>query len=138
MAGRTPDIAGMMLELSRIMRRCHSGAKGVNFLRSHALFLLHDRGPVTLTEFASVMNVSPSTASVFVGRLQKLKLVIRAKNPRNKRQVVISLSPAGRKAVRDAESRKQAVIAEIFSVLPAKDLADLERILGRLLATHHP
>ncbi len=137
MTNRDSDIAGMMLELSRLIRRKHAQSKGVNFLRSHALCFITDHGSVTLTEFSKGMNISPSTASVFIGRLEKLKLVVRTKNPANKRQVHINLSAMGKKAVKDTDRRKQKILADLFSVLSDKDRNDLNKILSTILLSHN-
>jgi DNA-binding MarR family transcriptional regulator len=136
MVENSSDISGMMIELSRMIKRACEHSTNVNLLRIHALTFIEDHENVTLTDFAKGMNISPSTASVFVSRLERMKLVKHTKDPNNRRKVQIQLSVAGKRAVTDANKKKKKVLTKIFASLSAKERDDLSTIFSKLLRAH--
>ncbi|NUP38640.1 MAG: MarR family transcriptional regulator, partial [Streptomyces sp.] len=64
-----------------------------------ALVVLDTCGPVKLVALAATLGVNPSTALRMVERLESVGLIDRKTNPDNRREVILSLTPAGRDLV---------------------------------------
>ncbi len=58
------------------------------------MFILRKHGPCPVSDVAEFLEVSPPTASEHIDRLVEAGLVERRTNPRDRRQVLVSLSPA--------------------------------------------
>lgn len=102
---------------------------------------LLDHGPLTTQELAQRLEVAPPTVSTMVHALAEHDLVSRARDGADQRQVWISLSETGRRAVEDERGRVMAVFLARFRQLPPEDREVIERAipaLERLLATDPP
>ncbi|KJK47094.1 hypothetical protein UK23_21410 [Lentzea aerocolonigenes] len=85
------------------------------------LVVLDSRGPMKLTTLAEILDVNPSTATRMVDRLFSSELVARQQNPASRREVVIELTPAGRKIVRSVTRRRRTAIGKIVQRMPERD-----------------
>ena len=70
------------------------------------LVLLDSRGAMKLTTIADLLDVNPSTATRMVDRLVTTEMVARQQNPATRREVVIELTPEGRRVVRGVTRRR--------------------------------
>ncbi|HJP80264.1 MAG TPA: MarR family transcriptional regulator [Pseudonocardiaceae bacterium] len=82
------------------------------------LVVLSTRGAVKLMQVAEQLGVAPSTATRMVDRLVSTGLVDREINPNSRREVVLSLSPAGQAVVRQVTQRRRRDIARIVGRMP--------------------
>lgn len=64
-----------------------------------------------------------------IDRLLVAELVSRGDNPANRREVVLSLTPAGRRIVRRVTARRRQEIKRIVERMPATHRAGLVRAL---------
>jgi DNA-binding MarR family transcriptional regulator len=98
------------------------------------LISLAIEGPGTVSELAERMDMTPAHASLVVGELARAGLVDREHDERDRRLIVVSLSPDARTAV--AEMRKRHA-APLLKFLGELDEAEADRFidhLSRLLA----
>ncbi|KUL45982.1 MarR family transcriptional regulator [Streptomyces sp. NRRL F-4489] len=96
------------------------------------LVMLHSQGPVKLAALAASLQVSPSTALRMIDKLQATGLVDRRVNPRNRREVVLRLTAAGRHLVERVLARRYEEIGTIVARLPAEERTGLIRALRAL------
>lgn len=99
-----------------------------------ALATLGSRGPLTLGRMAEIENVTPSTITRLVDRLEELKLARRAPHAEDRRVWKIQLTPKGRHVVRDIHERRNAFLAERLSALPDESLESLPELVDMLKA----
>ncbi|MFI2644026.1 MarR family winged helix-turn-helix transcriptional regulator [Streptomyces sp. NPDC018610] len=99
-----------------------------------ALVVLNTCGPVKLVVLAGTLGVNPSTALRMVSRLEALDLVDRRTNPANRREVVLSLTPAGHELVGRVLTHRRAEIRTLVQRLPAEERAVLVPALHALTA----
>ena len=103
----------------------------MSFVRAKALLKLMG-GPLTMRELATRLATDPPYVSVVVDDLARRGLVERSTHTDDRRVKVVSLTPAGIEAaaVGDAIQNQPP---EVFQRLSSEDLANLERILTRLV-----
>src|SRR5689334_5619004 len=77
------------------------------------LVVLACRGPQRAVDLAGELNVSPSTATRMCDRLVRKQLVRRARPAGNRREVQVTLTPAGRDLVGRVTARRRAAINRI-------------------------
>ena len=94
-----------------------------------ALSTIEQRGPLTLGELAAHERVRPPTVTAAVGRLEERGLVLRRPDPDDGRVVRVEVTPAGRRLLARARSRKTAFLTKRLAALDEHDLQVLQDAL---------
>ncbi len=100
-----------------------------------ALGTLHRHGPLTPSELAAHERVQPPSMTRILTTLEQAGLLTRTDHPTDGRQVLVSVSGAGKAMLREDRQRRDAWLAQRMRDLPADDLAALRRaaeVLDRL------
>lgn len=92
----------------------------VTLTQFRVLVVLDAHGPTRLNQLAARLDVTPSTALRTVDRLVAAELVDRRDNERDRREVVIQLTPAGQDVVREVTIRRRMAIEEIARQMPVE------------------
>lgn len=136
---RHKDIAGMTLELGRLIRKemakkcsCPEGP-----VRLQALQFLAEQPGVTMSAFAEAMQISPSTATELVDRLSRAMFVKRSFDKKNRRIVRLAITPKGMAVFAKYQKEKQKVLKAMFSTLSSADRKKLESIFSKILTHSH-
>lgn len=90
---------------------------------------------LTPTELSQSTLLTPGAMTHRINRLEAAGLVLRETDPDDRRGVWVSLSPSGIDLVDRAIETRFAEAESAVKDLPARDRAQLERILRRLLST---
>ncbi|HEQ60751.1 MAG TPA: MarR family transcriptional regulator [Firmicutes bacterium] len=70
------------------------GALDISGTQLFALLVLRERGSVTITELAQILEVSPPSASAMVDRLVEKGILTRQHSREDRRKVLVQVSPA--------------------------------------------
>ncbi len=95
------------------------------------LITLSNRGPLTVSTIAAIAGVSQPTASRIIDGLEKGKTVQR--KARDGRQVVVSLTPSGRRAARRLQQSRAETGRRLLKTLGQDDRKTFARLIDRLL-----
>lgn len=132
------DLAGMTMELGRLIRKKMQQEKNApSPIRLHALGFLEEHPGIRMSAFASLMKVSPSTATAVVDRLVSTGLVKRSLDPANRRIVCLRLTEKGKTTAATHASCKAKILHDIFGALKPTDRKELARIFRTLLDRIH-
>jgi len=94
------------------------------------LVVLDTQGPSSLARLAEALEVNSSTAMRMVDRLAAAGMAEKIPSPDSRREVVLSLTPAGRGIVREVTEHRLAAIARTVRAIPADQR-------GHLIAALH-
>lgn len=94
---------------------------------------LRDAGQTTPSELAQAVSLSQATITGILDRLEARGLVARARNPRDKRRVLVQLTAQGRAAVEAAPLPLQARFAARLAKLTDEERAQIEHVLARIV-----
>jgi DNA-binding MarR family transcriptional regulator len=83
-----------------------------------ALVVLASRGPQRGVDLAAELGVNPSTATRLIDRLVRADLVDRRPLESDRRAVLVTLRPAGRRLVTTVNRRRRTEVARIVAALP--------------------
>jgi len=98
-----------------------------------ALAWLEDRGPLSPGELATLERVRPQSIGQTVDTLAKRGWIKRTPHPDDRRQIVLSLTPAGRAAVHRGRTIRQAWFTEAMTTrLNAEERRTLIAAIGLL------
>jgi MarR family transcriptional repressor of emrRAB len=88
----------------------------------------------SIDELRRVLDLSHSGGVRIVGRLVARGLVARETDPADRRAVRLHLTADGRRTARRLLASRQEALTELLAPLGQREMADLERLLERLLA----
>jgi DNA-binding MarR family transcriptional regulator len=97
-----------------------AAAEDTTIAQYRALVVLASRGPQRMTDLASALDVTPSTAGRMCDRLLRKGLIRRHRARADRRAVQVSVTAAGRAVVDTATQRRRALLAGILGKLPAR------------------
>lgn len=83
------------------------------------LVMVHTRGPLNLAAVADGLEVNPSNASRTVDRLIKAGLLDRRDSPVDRRNVILTLTDAGRQLVGKVTRHRRVAIERVLRKMPA-------------------
>jgi DNA-binding MarR family transcriptional regulator len=114
-----PAAVEAVLDVSRRVISPGSEAGEPTAAQRRALGLLASRRQWRLADLAGALGVAPSSAGRMCDRLARQGLVLARRASRDRRAVLISVTPAGRKAAEEAEGRQRALAAGFLARFPA-------------------
>jgi len=85
-----------------------------------ALVVLASRGPQRVIDISTELEVTPSTGTRMCDRLVRKGLIRRYRTPTDRRQVRLTLTPAGRHLVQQVTTRRRDVLVTIVASMPAE------------------
>lgn len=104
---------------------------GVSMAHMHVMWLLEHHGELQMTRLAEMLDVSMSSATGIVDRMEERGLIERARVPDDRRVVEVRLTPGGVQALETIEAIKQDRLRNILGRL---DSAELAGVAGALAA----
>jgi DNA-binding MarR family transcriptional regulator len=107
----------------------------VTLTQYRSLVVLASRGPQGVAALAEAVAVTSPTASRMCERLVRKGLVTRRADRRDRRQVRIALSPAGRQLVDSVTSRRRAEIEQLVAAIPLASRTEVVEALRHLSET---
>jgi DNA-binding MarR family transcriptional regulator len=128
-----------VLTASRVLiavttRSLGAAAEDTTIAQYRALVVLASRGPQRMVDLAVALGVTPSTAGRMCDRLVRKGLIRRHRARADRREVLVSVTAAGRQVVDQATARRRALLAEILGRLPAEQQAAVAAALRAFAA----
>ncbi len=132
-AGFVEALAAVEAEMLAI-RRTIAAVCGVSVSSTYVLTELARRGGhAHPRDIAAALYLSSGTTTSMLDRLEQVGLVCRAADEDDRRSVLITLSPAGRRVLDDARDHFGDIIDEVLSPVVAAGLASSLTQLAREL-----
>ncbi|GAA0953299.1 MarR family transcriptional regulator [Actinocorallia libanotica] len=104
--------------------------EGVTLPQFRMLSSLSVQGPMKLSALADLLGVNPSTALRMAERLVLAQLITRRVNPRNRREILLGLAPAGHRVVADVTARRHEEISQVVARLDPEQRTALIQALA--------
>ncbi len=130
------DFVTALLTVSRVLvgvaARSLSEIEGTVTVTQFRTLVVLDghRDGVNLNSLAERLEVATSTAVRMIDRLLAAGLVTRQENPADRREVLLGLTPDGRRIVRTVTARRRKQIARIVKAMPNERRSELLEALS--------
>ncbi|WP_039795108.1 MarR family winged helix-turn-helix transcriptional regulator [Nocardia araoensis] len=130
------DVRALAGELSLAVVRLTRHLRGrradsqISLTQLSALATLAREGAMTPGALAAKERVQPPSMTRVIASLTDLDLVERNPHPTDGRQIIVSLSPAGRALIADEASAREAWMTERLSTLTEEQLVVLTRAVA--------
>jgi DNA-binding MarR family transcriptional regulator len=133
------DVVDAVLTASRVLvaiaaRSLADAGEEVTLTQYRALVVLASRGPQGVAALAEAVAVTPPTASRLCDRLVRKGLVRRRTDRRDRRQVRIALTEAGRRLIDTVSARRRDEIAALLEGFSPEERQSVAAALHRLAA----
>jgi len=129
--GVTPSVvATKVMETAPLVmyflrRNARRRSKAVSIAQLRVLACLNNCPGSSLSQVAESLGVTNATASALIDRLVRNGLVDRSDDPRERRRVILSLTPAGKEQFLAVRQLGLAEIADLLADLPARKLEQI-------------
>lgn len=130
----TAELAGeIKLLVGRLARRLRQeGTAGLTPSQLSILASVDRLGPLQLGDLARVESVAPPTLTRFIARLEDEGLVRRHPDPDDGRAVLVQVTAAGRRALRELRRARVAFLAQRLATLSDGDRVVIARAVALL------
>lgn len=128
------EVVAAVLTASRLLvgvsaRSLASVEEALTLPQFRMLVVLDSWGAMNISRLGEHLEVIPSTAMRMVDRLAAAGMLERGANPGNRREILISLTRAGREVVAEVTERRRTQIARIVASMPAAQRTGLVEAL---------
>ena len=127
-------VAASRALLGVVARSMAPALEEVTVPQFRVLVLLDTHGPQRSGTLAEQVGVHQSTFTRMVDRLVAGGWVTRGDSPHSRREVLVSLTEAGRRLVDTVTARRREEIRRILAALPAADRRRIAEAMGRFTA----
>jgi len=109
-------------------------ASGLSLMEWRVMASLSGKDALSVGELVDIVLAKQPTVTKLVGRMEESGWVQRCDAPHDKRQSLVSLTPAGRRKVKPLLAQAQAHEAQVTADIGAPEVDQLKRALERLIA----
>lgn len=131
-ASLSPAVLYEKLEQTYRLLGTKVGSRSIGSGQGRYLQLLRSGDGISQTELVPLLGISPSTASEFTDKLLAAGYITRAKDPSDKRRILIYITDSGKEVADSFKSESAAAVQEAFSSLSAEEQATLYSLLSAL------
>jgi DNA-binding MarR family transcriptional regulator len=111
-------------------------SEGVRRQHFVVLTALAERGAASQAELGRRLAIDRSDMHALLGELERGGLVARVRDERDRRRILVELTPAGARALERLDRRIDAAQEALVAPLSAADRRELRRLLARLVEHH--
>ncbi|MEE8808502.1 MAG: MarR family transcriptional regulator [Lactimicrobium sp.] len=109
--------------------------RGQRPAQNRVLFLLHRYGPITQKQLQQEMQIQQGSLSELLTKLENSGLIVRQRDPKDRRQVILQLSPTGIEVEHANHDRVMMENNALFTDLSDEEQKELQRMMDILLAS---
>ncbi|HEY6558818.1 MAG TPA: MarR family transcriptional regulator [Polyangiaceae bacterium] len=117
---------------SRRITKGLAGRYGLTGPQLAVIKMLEPVGKLSLSELSALIRARNSTVTGIIDRMEREGLVVRRRSDHDRRVINIELTAKGQKLASGISVEPVQIFRQVLSELPARDRAELGRILNRL------
>ena len=101
--------------------------------RERVLSLLDETEGISQQKLALILGIRPQSLSELIMKLERDGLLLRSKNPEDRRETLVSLTEAGRQRAAEFEQQRRRREEDFLAPLTAEERSTLTGLLRKLL-----
>jgi MarR family transcriptional regulator, lower aerobic nicotinate degradation pathway regulator len=132
---RAPQVLPLIEYLARIARRAYDTCQEPGCLRPRhliALSLLHDGGPLSQQALGEALSLDPSNVVGLLNELEERGLIVRQRDPADRRRHIVSLSDAGKSELAATGTQRASIEDDLLVALSPAERTMLRDLLVRV------
>lgn len=130
------EITNNMSSIRRLMVTCMVRMDGEEQLpasQGELLFIVSHEGPISSTELAKTMQLTPGAITQLVESLERAGLVERKPSPADRRVTLINISDAGRERMSILMERKVSIFQEVYKDLSIEEIRIMNGVQKKMI-----
>jgi len=132
----TQEVISMILGIGRAIRKQVEEAsrrgRRLSIIQIETLRIIRGHRGILMKDLAGQLYISPPSATSLVDELVKKRLAARSYDKKDRRLILISLTPKGKKGLEKSLKGKMEWIQNKIKLLTSKEQQNLLRILEKL------
>ena len=134
MTNQEPALTPLLSRLSRVVyRRTSEELLGLRLKDYVALAHLGERSGISQQEMGSMLCVDANNLVILLNELEAAGLVLRRRDPSDRRRHLVDITPKGRRALERAEQNIANIEDEVLGALSPKERTSLRRMLAKAI-----
>jgi DNA-binding MarR family transcriptional regulator len=125
------ELRPILVRLTRELRK-ETTLLGITVGQAGALQQIDENPGIGIRELAELEGIATPTACGIIDRLERVALVRRLRSETDRRRVGVTITPAGRRLLRDVHTRRTVWLAERLERLRPTERAAIEAALEPL------
>ena len=105
---------------------------GVSMAQLNIMYTLHRNGEMTMSHLADVLNVSFSSATGLIDRMEERDFIERIRVPEDRRIVVVRLTAAGQALLEEVDALSADLLRQVLVGLDTAQLEGMARAIADL------
>ena len=89
-------------------------------------------GPMTQIELAEILQIRPQSLTVAMQRLEEQGYVLRERDPKNRRRVLVSVTEEGKKHSARLDTERESTAKKLLSMLSEEEKKQIYELLLRI------
>jgi len=126
------EVAAELERVITLLRLLRTASGEINMTTASTLSRLAATGPRRLGDLAQDEAVTQPAMTQLVSRLQREGLAERRPHPDDRRVVMVHITTAGRRLIREVRTRRAHLTYEVLTALPVEDTAAIAAALPAL------
>lgn len=124
------EINNLEYECERLLLQEYANVTDDKITSNQIIILnyVQEKGKIITGELPPLLGISPSAISQILNKMERMELIKREINPKNRREVFVALDHAGKKYLKVNDEIENSIIDRFYSKLPMEDLQTLKRI----------
>jgi DNA-binding MarR family transcriptional regulator len=137
--GTATDNISLITQLGRVIyRRATEDVIGMRLKQLIALDHLRDNGSCLQQSLGQILMLDANNCVLLLNDLDEAGYLERRRDPKDRRRHIVEITPAGLRALEDAEAKLEALEDEVLVNLDAADRAQLHGLLNKALDGQGP
>ena len=124
----------LLTRLSRdVYRRATEDVIGIRLKQFIALDYLREQGGTTQQQLGETLHLDKNNCVILLNDLEEDDYVERLRDPTDRRRHLVTMTPAGRKALERAEEKLETLEDQVIGNLDARERATLRELLSKAM-----
>jgi DNA-binding MarR family transcriptional regulator len=129
----------LLTRLSRdVYRRATEDVIGIRLKQFIALDYLREQGGTTQQQLGETLHLDKNNCVILLNDLEDDHYVERLRDPTDRRRHLVAMTPAGEKALKQAEEKLETLEEDVVGELSAEERATLAELLRKALGCNTP
>ncbi len=129
--------ASLLLDVGKIIKSKMEKELPVSLTQSETMRFLDQEKKSTMRALAKHLKITAPSTTAIVNELVTEKLVAREENKKDRREVLLHLTPHGKKVLQTITTKRQKIVTSVLSVLGEHDRQALDKILMKIITDTH-
>lgn len=126
------ELARLFRMVSKFMVRAHHGGGHAPHAQFKLVALIHEKGPISQGDLLTMLDIRSSSLSELLAKLERSGLVVRERNPEDRRSFIVSTTPEAEALLAGSVRDEREIAGSLFACLDEAEKETLHALLTKM------